>query len=47
MYGRTERLEWNEQQFFNVDNNGVDYLRGIAEIQEEYSEVREILGEDL
>ena len=47
MYGKTERLEWNEKQYLNADNHGINYLRGTEEIKKEYDKVREILGEKL
>ncbi len=36
MYGKTERLEWNEKQCINTNNLGIDYLRGTEEIKKEY-----------
>lgn len=47
MYGKTERLEWNEKQCINTNNLGIDYLRGTEEIKKEYDKVREMLGENL
>ena len=47
MYGKTERLEWNEKQCINTNNLGIDYLRGTEEIKKEYDKVMEKLGENL